>query len=449
MEDILWFVTFVACSICTGTGMLAWRKNPESTATKMFLLANIAVTIAMLSARMTNGLGENEPDAANIFSKLFASSLFIALTLFWQMTIVFPVELRVSFRPPNLLAVTIIVTLMLSVVVGSFSKPITGTPVGTTAVSRDIAAMMVVAFIATPLIATAFSIHSRNKASENAKHSSTLYVVGLWMIAVSGVTYAADIVLGHRHAVSSEYLTRLPLIITVTGVMLYFASSMILGNMSIAASPASEKMASAMKSKFKLLHRRVYLVEEPKPTFGMELFLDILKGRCFDCANDDSFACESLNCGSCNLPCPCKKCEKYDSRTQGLVVTRQYPIDIRQKYFLQTTPIIWLSTVAGKDNMDPAKLSLLSDFLMSSMEKTQNGVVLVDGIEYLITSNDFQRVLRAIDRWTETAMASRTRLLISVDPKAFDEKELALLERNREVVRPEASEPWKVIPEPI
>jgi len=190
-------------------------------------------------------------------------------------------------------------------------------------------------------------------------------------------------------------------------------------------------------------------VEEPKPTFSMELFSDSLKGRCYDCADDESFTCESLDCGNCNLPCPCKRCEKYKTRTQGMIITRQFPIDVRKKYFLQTTPIIWLSTVSGKDIMDPAKLSLLTDFLIGSMEKTQNGVVLVDGIEYLITSNDFQRVLRAIDRWSETAMASSSRLLISVDPKAFDEKELALLERNREVVRPEASEPWKIIPEPI
>jgi hypothetical protein len=449
MEDIYWLATFIGGSICTGTGMLAWRKNPESTAARLFFVATISITIAMLSARMTNGLGENQPDAAVIFSKLFTSSLFVALTLFWQLMIVFPVELKVTFRPPNLLGFAIVSTLVISAVTGLFSEPMMDTPVGTTAVSEDIAAMITGGFIVSPLIATGFLIYSRKKASDRARFSSTIYVIGLWMVAVSGVTYAMDIVLGHRHPVSSEYLTRLPLMVTVTGVMLYFASLMILGSMSIAVAPAHEKMSSASKSKFRLLHRRVYLVEESKPAFGMDLFTDSLKGRCFDCADDESFACESLDCGNCSLPCPCKKCKKYKTRTQGLIVTRLFPKDVRKKYFLQTTPIIWLSTVAGKDNMDPAKLSLLTDFLINSMEKTQNGVVLVDGIEYLITSNDFHRVLRAIDRWSETAMASATRLIISVDPRAFDEKDLAMLERNREVVRPEASEPWKVIPEPI
>jgi len=213
--------------------------------------------------------------------------------------------------------------------------------------------------------------------------------------------------------------------------------------------PTPERLISSAKTKFKLLHRRVYLVEENKPDFSMRLFSDILKGRCWDCEDDESFTCESLVCSACHLPCPCRECTKYRSRTQGLMVTRQYPKDVRTKHYLQTTPIIWLSQVAGKDNMDPAKMSLLTDYIVNFMEKSQNGVILVDGIEYLVTSNDFSRVLKAIDKWSETAMTTANKLILSINPKAFEQKDLALLERNREVVRPEAPKPWQVIPERI
>ena len=213
--------------------------------------------------------------------------------------------------------------------------------------------------------------------------------------------------------------------------------------------PAAEKLVSSAKTKYKLLHRRVYLVEEDKPDFSMKLFSDILKGRCWDCEDDESFTCESLVCGSCNLPCPCKECAKYRSRTHGLIITRKFPKDVRTKHFLQTTPIIWLSQVPGSENMDPAKLSLLTDYVVNFMDKSQNGVILVDGIEYMVTSNDFGRVMKAIDRWTETAMATANKLILSINPRAFERKDLALLERNREVVRPEAPEPWQVIPERI
>ena len=206
------------------------------------------------------------------------------------------------------------------------------------------------------------------------------------------------------------------------------------------AAPTAEAMVSSSKASFKLLHRHVYIVEEEKPDFSFKMFTDILKGRCFDCENDDSFSCESLECATCKLPCPCRTCTKYRSRAQGLIVTRQFPNAVRSKYFIQTTPILWLSTVAGKDNMDPAKISLLTDYLVSFMEKSQNGVVLVDGIEYLVTSNDFPKVIKTIDRWTETAMTSTCRLVITVDPRAFSERELALLEKHRHVVRPSEDE---------
>lgn len=214
-------------------------------------------------------------------------------------------------------------------------------------------------------------------------------------------------------------------------------------------SPAPEKLVSSAKTKFKLLQRRVYLVEEDKPDFSMKLFSDILKGRCWDCEEDESFACESLGCGTCNLPCPCKKCTKYKSRTQGLMITRQFPKEVRKTHYLQTTPIVWLSQVPGNDNMDPAKLSLLTDYVVNFMEKSQNGVILIDGIEYMVTSNDFTRVLRAIDKWTETAMSTANKVIISIKPKAFEQKDLALLERNREVVRPGATKSWQVFPERI
>lgn len=213
--------------------------------------------------------------------------------------------------------------------------------------------------------------------------------------------------------------------------------------------PAPEKLVSSAKTKYKLLHRRVYLVEEDKPDFSMKLFSDILKGRCWDCEDDESFACESLVCSTCNLPCPCRSCTRYKSRTNGLMITRQYPKEVRRKHYLQTTPIIWLSQVAGKDNMDPAKLSLLTDYIVNFMEKSQNGVILVDGIEYLVTSNDYGRVLKAIDRWTETAMTTANKLILSINPTAFERQDLATLERNREVVRPEAPQPWQIIPERI
>lgn len=201
--------------------------------------------------------------------------------------------------------------------------------------------------------------------------------------------------------------------------------------------PAPEALLTSSKTSYKLLKGRVYLIEENRPHFGFEVFSDVLRRRCYDCENDESFMCESLDCYSCGLPCPCRECTQYPGRNQGLIVTRRYPFEIRAEHFIQTTPIIWLTSLPGKDNMDPAKLSLLTDMIVNFVEKSHNGVVLVEGIEYLMTANDFSKVLRAIDQWSEAVMSQSSRLIISLNPEAFDPRELALIERNRELVKPE------------
>ncbi len=448
-DELYWAGTLVSSVICVGTGTLAWKKNPWSISTGILLIATITASIAMFSARVVDGVGDANPDLSTAFSKVFLSSLLLSTVLFWQISLTFPVQYDFRLRPPNVLGIVMIASIVISIGAGLIATPDFGSAAETIVVSPPGAIVIMLGFIALAVLSTLFTFGKRRMASSEAMHSGTIYVIGIWMVALSGMAYGADIVLGHRHGPDLEMLPGFVLLFIVTAMMLYFASLMVRGRATIAASPGPERLATASKARFNLLLRRVYLVEEPKSEFAMNLFTDVLKGRCYDCDNDESFECESIDCSSCNLPCPCKDCEMYKSRTQGLIITRLHPKELRRNHFLQTTPIIWLSSVPGRDYMDPAKLSLLTDFLVSSMEKSHNGVVLVDGVEYLISSNDFQRVLRAIDRWTETAMTSSTRLIITIDPRAFDQKDVAMLERNKEVVRPGASEAWRIIPEPI
>ena len=64
---------------------------------------------------------------------------------------------------------------------------------------------------------------------------------------------------------------------------------------------------------------------------------------------------------------------------------------------------------------------------------------MIDGIEFLIVNNGFDKVLKMIHRVTEVVMEYRSRLIISIDPRALDTRELALLERNMEIIEGEAT----------
>ncbi|HIH01123.1 TPA: DUF835 domain-containing protein [Thermoplasmata archaeon] len=82
-------------------------------------------------------------------------------------------------------------------------------------------------------------------------------------------------------------------------------------------------------------------------------------------------------------------------------------------------------------------MALLTDTLIRFMESNPNSIVLVDGVEYMMTFNEFTKVLRSLDSLNETAWITRSRLIIAIDPKAFDAKQAAMLERDRIVVKGE------------
>ncbi len=118
----------------------------------------------------------------------------------------------------------------------------------------------------------------------------------------------------------------------------------------------------------------------------------------------------------------------------GLVVTREFPDQARQRYGLQTTPMIWLTESPGERRIAPTSLTVFADTITRFMEANPNSIVLLEGAEYLCIHNDFRKVLKQLDSLNEVTWISRARLLIAVDPGAFDQKDLALLERDRTVI---------------
>ena len=423
---------------------MARSRAHSSLSSTLFLLAMVSTFAAMVSGPAFPATESDESDVGNVLAKIFVISSLLGFTFLWELSVVYPYRRQVSLLPPNGMAIAMIAAVVAVVVIGAFAE-VDYVHADSPVLTEPMMLLMIPVVTSMMCLTTAFIMMSRHKVDDKGRQSGVIFLIGIWTIAAGGVAWS--LYMTQTAGLTEDTMfALLSLCVGTSGLV--FAYAIAMGRMTM-STPMAEKLKSSTKSNYRLFLRYIYLVKEQKPDFSFRVFADILRSRCWDCQNDDSFPCESIDCGQCKLPCPCRDCKKYMSRPQGLVVTRQFPNDIRSKHYLQTTPIVWLSTVAGKDNMDPAKLNLLTDLLINFMEKSHNGVVLVDGIEYLITTNDFARVIRAIDRWTESAMTSSSRLIITIDPRSFDQKELALLERNKEVVRPDAPEKWMIIPEPI
>jgi|GEM_PF-437865 len=443
MEYAAWIGAIVVGFICLGAGILGRIKTKGSVAANLYLFSMSMFLVGAITAPIGPLLNESRLEQSEYTMRIFVTAVLVGEMLLCSVTVVFPVDRPLRFKRVNLYGVILTAWFAASLALGATS---TSSFNGSTLMlSKGTTQVLIINSSVMIILSTLFVVKGLPAANPDGRQGGKIYLTGLWALDLSGAAFIFDFYRGIEFGPGISLLKPLAFVagIGFLGVLNGFA--IMSGRLDLNG-PTPEKFISGSKAKYKLMLRHAYLVEEPKPDFAFNMFTDILKSRCNECENDASFSCESINCSACGLPCPCHQCRKFKSRPQGLIVTRQFPNEVRSKYLIQTTPILWLTTVQGQENMDPSKLALLTDHMTGFMESTQNGVVIVDGIEYLVTSNDFQRVQKAIDRWTEAAMTSKCRLIMSVDAKAFDVRELATMERDRETVKPDANESWRVFP---
>lgn len=119
---------------------------------------------------------------------------------------------------------------------------------------------------------------------------------------------------------------------------------------------------------------------------------------------------------------------------EGLQITRQHPDHLDTSSMKKRPRVIWLSTTLGTDYVDPQNLGSLTNIIHEFVESNEKTVIFMDGIEYLMINNDFPRIIKFLEYVNEIVMKSKSILFLTIDERAFDEKELALLERNLEII---------------
>jgi hypothetical protein len=114
----------------------------------------------------------------------------------------------------------------------------------------------------------------------------------------------------------------------------------------------------------------------------------------------------------------------------GLYITRKYPPKVRDELGLRKTPIFWLTRDRDyKFSLNPADMVSIIEVIRDFISKSERSVVFLEGIEYLIVQNDLDSVIKFIESLDDSISKTNSKVIISVDPSAIDEKGLHLLER--------------------
>lgn len=120
----------------------------------------------------------------------------------------------------------------------------------------------------------------------------------------------------------------------------------------------------------------------------------------------------------------------------GLIISRDYPAEISKRYGLPDIPIVWLTHLVGEDYCNPTSLGIILSKITNFLECNSKAVVMLDGIEYLISQNSFDRILHFIHQLRDQVIVREGTMIMPLDARVLDEKQLALLERNLDVIVP-------------
>ena len=163
--------------------------------------------------------------------------------------------------------------------------------------------------------------------------------------------------------------------------------------------PVQETRKEIMKE-VKVLPGHCYLIEEEKPMYS-----NVLLSRKM---SEDDF--------------------------RGLVITRMNPRRIRDEF--ETQPeILWLTDKeSSSEKTIPPSLEMMIHTIQGFMSDKKQGMVVLDGIQYLISSTNFDSVLRFLRTLIDEMSESTCILALSLSPETLLDQEVSILEREMEVL---------------
>ena len=112
----------------------------------------------------------------------------------------------------------------------------------------------------------------------------------------------------------------------------------------------------------------------------------------------------------------------------------EHPNHVRKGHIGVDIRAIWLSTTLGKDYFDPHNLTALTNVVVAHIGGGGKSAILLDGLEYLMINNEPARLWKFVEYLNEVVAQTSAILLISVDERTFEPRDLALLERNSVVI---------------
>ena len=118
-------------------------------------------------------------------------------------------------------------------------------------------------------------------------------------------------------------------------------------------------------------------------------------------------------------------------------IVREYPDKLRKKFDLGASPCLWLSYERDvKYAREPTNVPLIYSEVKSVLDGEEGSVVLISGLEYLVSQNTFLKVLKFLQLLNENVAVKDAMLLLPLSTQALNPREVKILEREMRVYKP-------------
>ncbi len=117
---------------------------------------------------------------------------------------------------------------------------------------------------------------------------------------------------------------------------------------------------------------------------------------------------------------------------QGLYISRQNPKELIKQEDLINISYYWLTDSITESNSVSPEPERIFALITGFLEQNPKGrtIILLDGIEYLITHSNFDQALHLIQSLVDKIGVRSSKLIIPLNPDALSPKEMALLKRD-------------------
>ncbi len=120
----------------------------------------------------------------------------------------------------------------------------------------------------------------------------------------------------------------------------------------------------------------------------------------------------------------------------GLAISRTNPRMLKRSYNEIDADLVWLTDHESEtERTIPPSLEKIVVVVEEFMEDHEKAVVLIDDLQYLISSNSFEGALRFIRSLVDRISERPALFLLSIDPASLSLQERSILEREMRLVR--------------